>query len=176
MIRRPPRSTLFPYTTLFRSHVGLGHHDVLRERTVAIDADDARVSADVAVAGAALQAVTADDMPLGGDELAGSELRHAVAARFDLSRELVADDDWRLDAALRPRVPVGDVQVRAADAGVPYRDQDFAGAGRRLGHGLHGQTGRALFLDDRLHEDQDGGRGKSDGVKDRACKAAIHLD
>src|SRR2546430_3965269 len=28
MIRRPPRSTLFPYTTLFRSHLGravLGH-------------------------------------------------------------------------------------------------------------------------------------------------------
>src|SRR2546422_4251874 len=24
MIRRPPRSTLFPYTTLFRSHVELG--------------------------------------------------------------------------------------------------------------------------------------------------------
>src|SRR2546427_5063065 len=24
MIRRPPRSTLFPYTTLFRSHRGLG--------------------------------------------------------------------------------------------------------------------------------------------------------
>src|SRR3712207_8998612 len=29
MIRRPPRSTLFPYTTLFRSHVlGLGVHEV----------------------------------------------------------------------------------------------------------------------------------------------------
>src|SRR3712207_9482711 len=25
MIRRPPRSTLFPYTTLFRSDVGLGY-------------------------------------------------------------------------------------------------------------------------------------------------------
>src|SRR5256886_17115230 len=25
MIRRPPRSTLFPYTTLFRSHVDLRH-------------------------------------------------------------------------------------------------------------------------------------------------------
>src|SRR5256886_16597867 len=24
MIRRPPRSTLFPYTTLFRSHLGFG--------------------------------------------------------------------------------------------------------------------------------------------------------
>src|SRR2546427_7152728 len=29
MIRRPPRSTLFPYTTLFRSLVGSGHHGVL---------------------------------------------------------------------------------------------------------------------------------------------------
>src|SRR2546430_9674367 len=26
MIRRPPRSTLFPYTTLFRSHQGSGRH------------------------------------------------------------------------------------------------------------------------------------------------------
>src|SRR5688572_32490275 len=25
MIRRPPRSTLFPYTTLFRSYSGCGH-------------------------------------------------------------------------------------------------------------------------------------------------------
>src|SRR5258708_11314749 len=28
MIRRPPRSTLFPYTTLFRSHDGRGRHVV----------------------------------------------------------------------------------------------------------------------------------------------------
>src|SRR5438445_2000639 len=32
MIRRPPRSTLFPYTTLFRSHVGVSRwsHTPLR--------------------------------------------------------------------------------------------------------------------------------------------------
>src|SRR2546426_8847582 len=30
MIRRPPRSTLFPYTTLFRSAAGLVHHHRLR--------------------------------------------------------------------------------------------------------------------------------------------------
>src|SRR5689334_24573295 len=35
MIRRPPRSTLFPYTTLFRSEVGQA--DVQRERRVALD-------------------------------------------------------------------------------------------------------------------------------------------
>src|SRR3712207_8863058 len=30
MIRRPPRSTLFPYTTLFRSDLGLGPRDLAR--------------------------------------------------------------------------------------------------------------------------------------------------
>src|SRR3712207_8530064 len=29
MIRRPPRSTLFPYTTLFRSEVAVGEREVL---------------------------------------------------------------------------------------------------------------------------------------------------
>src|SRR5256885_15379906 len=32
MIRRPPRSTLFPYTTLFRSEPLVGHLGVLDER------------------------------------------------------------------------------------------------------------------------------------------------
>src|SRR2546426_721865 len=36
MIRRPPRSTLFPYTTLFRSH---GRHDLARrDRRARVDA------------------------------------------------------------------------------------------------------------------------------------------
>src|SRR5690242_21197017 len=32
MIRRPPRSTLFPYTTLFRSHAGVKQVRDLREK------------------------------------------------------------------------------------------------------------------------------------------------
>src|SRR2546423_8117131 len=32
MIRRPPRSTLFPYTTLFRSHRAVGRHARERDR------------------------------------------------------------------------------------------------------------------------------------------------
>src|SRR5256885_10387294 len=36
MIRRPPRSTLFPYTTLFRSPSGARHyHDEAEQRTLA---------------------------------------------------------------------------------------------------------------------------------------------
>src|SRR3712207_7821761 len=36
MIRRPPRSTLFPYTTLFRSQVAGERHDIARHRRVGI--------------------------------------------------------------------------------------------------------------------------------------------
>src|SRR5256885_7991942 len=32
MIRRPPRSTLFPYTTLFRSHFLVGHERAVHAR------------------------------------------------------------------------------------------------------------------------------------------------
>src|SRR3712207_8653489 len=41
MIRRPPRSTLFPYTTLFRSGAGERHEVLAHERPVALDAVDA---------------------------------------------------------------------------------------------------------------------------------------
>src|SRR3712207_7423541 len=38
MIRRPPRSTLFPYTTLFRSHVTAdGHPEAVTVATVTMD-------------------------------------------------------------------------------------------------------------------------------------------
>src|SRR5690349_21989150 len=33
MIRRPPRSTLFPYTTLFRSREGLQAHGLIADRS-----------------------------------------------------------------------------------------------------------------------------------------------
>src|SRR5688572_32537152 len=42
MIRRPPRSTLFPYTTLFRSLLGEGFHSVIRDGAVAAVAIDQR--------------------------------------------------------------------------------------------------------------------------------------
>src|SRR2546425_2624435 len=41
MIRRPPRSTLFPYTTLFRSHGDLQHHRQ-RHRALHVSMDQGR--------------------------------------------------------------------------------------------------------------------------------------
>src|SRR2546430_8669161 len=49
MIRRPPRSTLFPYTTLFRSMVRVDRAHVRRAHAVVVPIDDA-VSVDVRVA------------------------------------------------------------------------------------------------------------------------------
>src|SRR5260370_29139530 len=42
MIRRPPRSTLFPYTTLFRSQAVLGDQGVVRELQLSSRDVDAR--------------------------------------------------------------------------------------------------------------------------------------
>src|SRR2546430_11300008 len=36
MIRRPPRSTLFPYTTLFRSHIDLDRAEIGKKVPVAV--------------------------------------------------------------------------------------------------------------------------------------------
>src|SRR5687768_18072013 len=40
MIRRPPRSTLFPYTTLFRSHEGVASGGLLRTGEIEREAAD----------------------------------------------------------------------------------------------------------------------------------------
>src|SRR3989442_6475590 len=37
MIRRPPRSTLFPYTTLFRSHGGMSRNEAALARDKAVE-------------------------------------------------------------------------------------------------------------------------------------------
>src|SRR3712207_8879333 len=65
MIRRPPRSTLFPYTTLFRS--GLGGNDTLKGQGgndellggVGNDALDGGIGTDTASYSASLTAVSA---------------------------------------------------------------------------------------------------------------------
>src|SRR5256885_13203751 len=44
MIRRPPRSTLFPYTTLFRSHL-YGHDRTVCHRPEVLMADQRRLQA-----------------------------------------------------------------------------------------------------------------------------------
>src|SRR3712207_9325067 len=97
MIRRPPRSTLFPYTTLFRSSLPLGPHGRQLDAAAAtFDGDDqrpsaARVDAVRDVAGVDGPSVERDDRvarakprALGGP---------AAARRFHLARDVAGPAD-----------------------------------------------------------------------------------
>src|SRR5690349_22060547 len=61
MIRRPPRSTLFPYTTLFRSRVGGASSEAAGAAGVAAGAGAAAAAAASDAAGAAAGAFCAKD-------------------------------------------------------------------------------------------------------------------
>ena len=102
--------------------VGGRHRDVFGEGAVAVDADDLSAVAEVGVAGAALEAVAADDVAFGGDQVAHGEEaagRRLRAELGDLASELVArSTTGGRSRRLRPAIPLPDVQVGAADAGV----------------------------------------------------------
>src|SRR3712207_8325423 len=79
MIRRPPRSTLFPYTTLFRSHHLLAYFWMLerdRDRFAFVDR-------------------AADRLPLGAGALAG--------VNFPTDRRMVADRSEEHTSELQSR-------------------------------------------------------------------------
>src|SRR3712207_8065453 len=100
MIRRPPRSTLFPYTTLFRSSVGGGGG-----RAVAGDerADPRRLRAKGDVRSAAEQRlrpadVEGDELPVGGEQDRKSTRLNSSHANisyavFCLHKNISADGD-----------------------------------------------------------------------------------
>src|SRR2546430_17444921 len=70
MIRRPPRSTLFPYTTLFRSHEhrGAGDRDHLRPAAEGGGAQQLRRRHGQAVAETVLQGSSVGERPLAAQE------------------------------------------------------------------------------------------------------------
>src|SRR5689334_23786209 len=82
MIRRPPRSTLFPYTTLFRSHVvdGVDRLDVVEQVDLGAAAELARARVGVVLGllqpgGVVLAAARAVLRPGGRSEEHTSELQ-----------------------------------------------------------------------------------------------------
>ena len=77
-----------------------------------------RVGAEVAAAGEAVAAASADDVTFAGDDLADGEIGDVGADGDDLADELVADGEADGDGGAGPGVPVVDVEVGAADAGV----------------------------------------------------------
>jgi hypothetical protein len=73
--------------------------------------------------GKAVAATTADHVAFTADQVAGEEVRHIGAHLYDLADELVADGHGHGDGLLRPRVPLVDVDVGAANSGAQHADQ-----------------------------------------------------
>src|SRR5260370_7293196 len=92
MIRRPPRSTLFPYTTLFRSHGEVGEVGVFFE------------AAPVALVGKSLGAGNAQR---GEDAPAADEtgLSGRKADFLDGEQAFVVKDVWVIPLGLTPTTP-----------------------------------------------------------------------
>src|SRR3954469_5115505 len=101
--------------------------------------------------GHAVAAAAAHDVPLAADEIADLEAADVRAALHDLADELVPDHQRHRNRLLRPRVPVVDVQVGAADPGLAHPDQDVVDTDLRNGDVLERQARRSLRLDERLH-------------------------
>src|SRR3712207_7016723 len=85
MIRRPPRSTLFPYTTLFRS-LDLLLQQVAREVRMPPLAKGCGIEVDPAVVAAGKTGYRVDPGPLErGGELLGVEVRDRKSTRLNSS-------------------------------------------------------------------------------------------
>jgi len=132
-----------------------GDDNVLGERSVAVDADDFHVLADVGFAGAALQTLAAGHMHFGGHEIAFLDAGDFIAERDHLPAEFVSGDQRRMNASLSPAVPFIDVEIGAADGCDFDLDEDFGASvagnfdfanfrarrGFRLDHCEHGASG-----------------------------------
>src|SRR5450759_965247 len=131
--------------------VGRREREVLREAAVPVHADSDRVGAQEAPPSAAAAAEAADDVSLAGDALVDAEAADAFADLRHVPHELVPEDLRRTDGALRPRVPVPDVHIGAADGDLLDADQQIAGADPRNGHLFERGTGSRRGLHQSLH-------------------------
>ena len=97
--------------------IARGDAEVFGERAVAIYAHAFGVFAQVAAAGEAVAAETADDVAFAVDEIAGLEANNIGPDGGDGADELMADHHRRLDRFLGPSVPVINVNIGPADGG-----------------------------------------------------------
>ena len=114
------------------NHVALGNADVLAEGAVPVHAHALGVLAPLDVAGVAVAAAAAGDVPLAADPLADVQPVDARAQLGDFAHIFMADDHGRTDMLHRPGVPVINMYVRTADGG--FVDLDEYLSGTRLGN------------------------------------------
>src|SRR5205085_11467544 len=97
------------------TRVQLRNDDVLGEAAINIHSKNACVDAYMALAAQALHAPTADDVRFARNKVANVVIGDVFAKLYDRAAKFVADYARRDDARRRPRIPVINVQIGAAD-------------------------------------------------------------
>ena len=100
---------------------------------------------------AALHALSASHVHLRADLVAFFYSRDAAARAGHYAGKLMARNQRRMNASLRPRVPVEDVQVGSADACSLHAHQHLAGAGSRDRNLAQFNAGRGVSFYNGLH-------------------------
>ncbi len=137
---------------LVTPEVGHRHRDVIGERARPVHADALGVRAQMPPPGQAIAAAAADHVAFAAHQIARVEIADVGAHLHDLADKLVADRHRHRNGALRPLVPIVDMNIGAADAGALYADQDIVDADRRLGNLFEPQARLALALYECFHE------------------------
>src|SRR5690242_6877191 len=102
-------------------------------------------------AGEAVAAAPAGDVAFAADDVAGMEVVDVRADLDYLADELVPDHHRHRDRLLRPLIPVVDMNIGAADAGVAHADQYIVDAVFRNGNIFQPQAALAAALRQCLH-------------------------
>ena len=132
--------------------IGHRQRDVLGESARPVDADAHGVGAQVAPAGEAVAAAAADHVAFAADDVAREEIGHIGADRLNPADELVADRHGHGNGLLRPLVPLVDVDVGAADAGLQHANQHVVDADLGNRDVLEPQAWLALAFDQCFHD------------------------
>src|SRR5690348_2404894 len=101
-----------------------GNGDIFRETAGAGRANGFVDAAKVGIAGAAGAAMTAGDMPFAGNTVAQLKALDVLADLHNFTDEFMTDDQWKMNTALRPSVPLIIMIVRAANGRFFDFDQD----------------------------------------------------
>jgi transcriptional regulator with XRE-family HTH domain len=96
-------------------------------------------------------AAPADHVSLAAYDLPGKKVGHVASHLHDLADEFVSHDHRHRNGPLRPGVPIVDVQVRAADAGLVDANEHVIDPAFGLGHVPEVQPGGGFGFDESFH-------------------------
>ena len=124
--------------------VGHRQRDVFGEGAGTVHANAQRVRAEMAASGQAIAASAADDVALPANDIAREEIVDVRANLYDAAGEFVAYGHRYGDGALRPIVPLVNVDVRPANARAEHLNQDVVNTNLGLGNVFEPKSWLAL--------------------------------